>query len=101
MRIVAPASWPAVLAASQPPDAIYAGLANCATTVKPNFGEAEFCNSYKMDVGEDAHITAGREAGATLRGFHKDAAVILDCDCGAFLIRQAPLAIVEFVLFTI
>jgi hypothetical protein len=33
-----------------------------------------------MNVGEDAHITAGREAGATLCAFHKDAAVILHCD---------------------
>jgi len=31
----------------------------------------------------DVRITAGRGAGATLRAFHKDAALILHCDCGA------------------
>jgi hypothetical protein len=32
-----------------------------------------------MDADEDVRMTAGREAGATFRAFHKDAAVILHC----------------------
>ena len=80
MQIVAPASRPAVLASSQPPDAIYAGLGSGAATVKPNFAMPT-----KIDADKDVRITAGQEAGATFRAFHEDAAVILHCDCGALL----------------
>jgi len=72
VQIVAPAS--------QPPDAIYAGLGSGAATVKPNFAMPP-----KMDADEDVRITTGREAGVTFRAFHKDAAVILHCDCDALL----------------